>query len=413
MNYNRYRPTVKKRSKRRLRLWPLVLAVLFVVGYVGLVSVRTPALSLAPTVSSLAATQTSPEGSLAWPGYGQAAVGAVGYGLLDTHGAQVAVPTASTAKIMTAYAILKAKPLTPGQTESPIITFTQADVDIYNDCLQKDCSVALVAAGEQISEYQALQAILLPSANNVAASLAIWAFGSIDAYTAYANNLAAEMGLSNTHLADASGLSPETVSTAGDLVTLSIEAMKNPVFAEIVAQPNAQIPVAGKIYNVNGLLGRDNIIGLKTGNTEQAGGVFVTAATHEVNGQKITIITAVMGGPTLVRSMLDSLPLLNSAKQNFAAETVLRKGSTVGYYTAPWLDNQTPLKTDSDIVLVKWKGSAVTTASDIQNLRIPLDAGATVGTVTVRTAGNAASANVVAGSAIPGPSLTWRLRHPF
>jgi D-alanyl-D-alanine carboxypeptidase (penicillin-binding protein 5/6) len=44
-----------------------------------------------------------------------------------------------------------------------------------------------VQLGEELSEYQALQALLLPSANNIAETLARWAFGSIDAYNAYAN----------------------------------------------------------------------------------------------------------------------------------------------------------------------------------------------------------------------------------
>jgi D-alanyl-D-alanine carboxypeptidase (penicillin-binding protein 5/6) len=387
--------------------------VAVILGYLGAVTVRTPALTLEPTVSTVTAAQTTPEGSLNWPAYGQAAVGAVDYGVLDTHGAQTPVPTASTAKIMTAYAILREKPLEQGNYLGPMITLTQADVDIYNKCVVMDCSVALVQAGEQISEYQALQAILLPSANNIAESLAIWAFGSMDAYLAYANNLATEMGLTESHFADASGYSPQTTSTANDLVKLSIEAMKNPVFREIVGQESAVIPVAGKIYNVNGLLGRDDLIGLKTGNTEQAGGVFVAAATHDVGGKTITVITAIMGGPTLVRSMLDSLPLIASAKQNFARETVLAKDSTVGYYSAPWLNDQIALKTSRDISLVKWKGSAVTTNSNVQDIKTPAKVGTAVGTVTVSTLGDKASSPVVTGEAIPKPSLAWRLQHPF
>ncbi len=368
---------------------------------------------LEPTVSTVTAAQTTPEGPLSWPAYGQAAVGAIDYGVLDNNGTQTPVPTASTAKIMTAYAILRKKPLELGNYTSPMITLTQADVDIYNRCVVMDCSVALVQAGEQISEYQALQAIMLPSANNMAESLAIWAFGSMDAYLAYANNLAEEMNLSQSHFADASGYSPETVSTANDLVKLSIEAMKNPVFREIVGQESAVIPVAGKIYNVNGLLGRDNLIGLKTGNTEQAGGVFVAAATQEISGQTITVITAVMGGPNLVRTMLDSMPLINSVKQNFARETVLTKGSTVGYYNAPWLDNQIALKTSKDVSLVKWKGSTVTTSSDIQSIKVTTTTRTKVGTVTVSSTGSRASTDVVTSEPITPPSLAWRVRHPF
>ena len=119
--------------------------------------------------------------NLTWPVHGEAAVGAVGYGVLATHGDQKAQPTASAAKIMTALAILKQHPLNLGQ-QGPTLTLTQADVDSYNTYVAEDGSVAKVAAGEQITEYQLLEALLLPSADNIADTLAKWSYGSISSY---------------------------------------------------------------------------------------------------------------------------------------------------------------------------------------------------------------------------------------
>jgi D-alanyl-D-alanine carboxypeptidase (penicillin-binding protein 5/6) len=363
------------------------------------------------TLPKLAATPAA--NALAWPGFGQSAVGAEGYGLLDTHSTQAGVPTASTAKIMTAYAVLKVKPLTLGQQTSPLITMRQADVDIYNDFYANDGSVVPVTVGEQLSEYQALQALMLPSANNIADSLAIWAFGSTANYLAYANDLVQSLGMTDTHFEDASGFSPQTVSTAQDMVRLTLAAMKDPVFAQIVSQSTATLPVAGTVRNVNGLLGRENIIGVKTGNTDEAGGCFVAAATHTVGDKKLTVVTAVMGAPNLAASMTASLPLLASVKANFASQTLLPKYSTVGYYKPAWAKQPVPLKTSDDVQLLLWKGSHPAIDVGIKNATTPLAAGSKVGTVYVHATGAQASTSVRTSAAVPAPGFGWRLRHLF
>lgn len=388
--------------------------MLAVAGYLLLAVSHTPALSLHPTPVQIPATKPTTPNALAWPSYGEAAVGAEDYGVLATHGPQTPVPTASTAKIMLTLCVLRVKPLEQGQIYKPVLTLTQRDVDIYNKFYLEDGSIAPVRAGEVISEYQALQAVLLPSANNMADSLAIWAFGSTAAYTNYANKYAAELGLTGAHFDDPSGFSPKTVSTAQDLVKLSLAAMKNPVFREIVAQPQAKIPVAGTIYNVNGLLGKHDIIGIKTGNTDEAGGVFVIASTRTINDKELTVVAAVMGGPNLVRAMLDSVPLVQSAKQNFALQTVLPKDATVSTYTAPWSDQAVPLKTTADLALITWKGAPVTSTPTLHTMTAPLDKGATVGSITAKaTHGASDTVTVTAAKTITEPSLWWRLTHPF
>ena len=203
--------------------------------------------------------------------------------LLDT------IAAASTIKIITALAILDKKPLQTGQ-QGPYITLGTSDVAIYQDYLRRGGSVAKVAAGEKISQYQALQAMLLPSANNIADSLVIWAFGSQKAYLSYAADFVASIGLKNTHLADASGFSPNSTSTAEDLVTAGLKAMRNPVIAEIVAQKQAKIPIAGVIQNVNWLLGKDGIIGIKTGHTDEAGGCYLFASRMIIAGKRVNIL---------------------------------------------------------------------------------------------------------------------------
>ena len=399
------------RHETKLRLYLSAFMVAAgLLGYIGLIETHQPTLNLQPSVS-ISAPQSSHALSMNWPKYGQAAVGASDLGVLATHGSQTSVPMASTAKIMVALAVLKAKPLSPKQTATPVITLTQDDVDIYTSNVARNGSVILVAAGERISEYQALQSLLLPSANNMAASLAIWAFGSVDGYTTYANKLAAQLGLDQTHLADASGFSPGTMSTANNLVKLSLVAMKNPVFADIVGQPSAVIPVAGEIHNSNFLLGRNGIVGIKTGHTDQAGGVFVAAAIHRVGGQTVTVIATVMGGPDISRSMLDSVPLLASAEKNLVQRTVVKKGTTIGTYEVPWA-SQVSLKTTSDLNLIVWGGSSIVTTHEIEALHATAHASTPVGTINATSRGVSAHVPVVTSTSITRASLWWRMLHP-
>ncbi|GMA57652.1 hypothetical protein GCM10025858_21550 [Alicyclobacillus sacchari] len=65
-----------------------------------------------------------------------------------------------------------------------------------------------VAAGEQLSEYQALEGLMLPSGNNMGSMLAKWCDGSQAAFVKEMNETAAKMAMKNTHYADPTGYSP-------------------------------------------------------------------------------------------------------------------------------------------------------------------------------------------------------------
>ncbi len=79
------------------------------------------------------------------------------------------------------------------------------------------------------------------------------------------NAQAQALGLDRTRYADASGVQAGTVSTAGDQVRLEMVALEVPAFRQIVAMPEVTLPVAGQQYHVDALLGRDGIVGVKTG----------------------------------------------------------------------------------------------------------------------------------------------------
>jgi D-alanyl-D-alanine carboxypeptidase (penicillin-binding protein 5/6) len=231
---------------------------------------------------------------LAWPREGQAAVAVEGLGTVGIHGGGRPVPIASVAKVMTAYLVLRDHPLDAGE-EGFEIEISTADVEDLHQRVALNQSVVAVEAGEVLSERQALEALLLPSANNVAALLAIHEAGSVEAFVAEMNEAAAELGMGKTHYTDPSGWEDTTVSTAADQLKIGRAAMADPVCAEIVAMASAVLPVAGVVANYNELVGHEGFVGIKTGSDEAAGGCLLFAKEVEVGGRTLTVLGAVLG----------------------------------------------------------------------------------------------------------------------
>ncbi len=367
-----------------------------------------------PVLQPVNVLSTLPKGSavaLTWPGYGQAAVGASGYGMLANNGKQSPAPTASVAKVMTALAVLQKKPLAIGQ-QGPSLTIGSQDIAFYNQYVAQGGSVVPVNYGEQLSEYQALQAMLLPSANNMADTLASWAFGSVQAYLDYAKGYTAQLKLQSSNFADASGFSAATTSTASDLVLLGEAALANPVIAQIVGQSQADVPVAGTIHNVNGQLGMDGINGIKTGNTDQAGGVYLVSGTYTLAGKhSVTIVAVIMGAPSLGRAMQDSLGLLASSQKGFAENVVVHKGEVVGYYNTSWQTSANAVA-GFDLTSFGWKGSMPKLSLSLRPVQPPINASHPVGTLTLTSGSTTQKTNVTIQNPLPGPTWQWRLLHP-
>ena len=158
---------------------------------------------------------------------------------------------------------------------------TPADVAIYRADLAAGQSVARVKAGQGLSERQALEALLLPSANNIATLLARWDAGNLEAFVTKMNQQARRLGLKHTSYADASGVDSATMSSANDQARLATAALRKRVFAQIVSMRQAQLPVAGVVGNLNPLLGRGGVFGVKTGSTSGAAAAWCSPRTSE------------------------------------------------------------------------------------------------------------------------------------
>ena len=399
------------------RIAAVLLLVVAAIAYVAVQLVRpVPAISAsAAGATTAAATMPGARGPLAWPSGGEAAIGVEGVGLLDTHGSQAPTPLGSVAKVMTAYVVLHDHPLSTGAS-GPTITVTPTDVSVYRQDLAASDSVVAVTAGEQLSELQVLEGLLIPSGDNLATLLADWDAGSLPAFVAKMNATAKQLGLSHTHYADASGVAAATVSTAADQVRLAMAAMEDPVFRTIVGMAQVTLPVVGLQYNVDALIGKDGIVGVKTGFTTQAGGCFVFAADAKVSGRTQTLIGAVLdqvattAQPSALTAAFDATTaLLTSVVPALEQSTAIRAGETLGQLHAPWA-SPVDLQATRAVTLTGLAGQKVQSSVVLpSHVSAPVAAHTHFGTAIVSLGAQTVRVPLDTSVPLPAASLTWRL----
>lgn len=182
---------------------------------------------------------------------------------------------ASTTKIMTALVAL--------ESISP-----EKEVIVAKEAVGVEGSSVYLYEGETVTMETLLYALMLQSANDAAAAIAIEVAGSIKAFAELMNTRAKALGLTATHFENPHGLDGEThYTTAYELAIITREALKNELFCEIVATEKKTIPLhdgaaSRLLVNHNRLLREyDDIIGVKTGFTKKCGRTLVTAAERD------------------------------------------------------------------------------------------------------------------------------------
>jgi D-alanyl-D-alanine carboxypeptidase (penicillin-binding protein 5/6) len=226
-----------------------------------------------------------------WPPQGQAAL-VLGNGRPATSPHEQPVPVASLAKVMTAYLTLERYPLTSAQDGFTItITATQARAEA-EDAARGE-SVVGVRAGEQLTERQLLEALLIPSGNNIARILAELTAGSETSFVAEMNARARALGMDHTIYTDPSGFDPGTLSTAADQLRVFRRAMRFPVFRQIVSTADVTLPDAGTLTNFNPLIAAG--YAGKTGSDTAAHGCLAFFTRVVVSGRGQTAAGVVLG----------------------------------------------------------------------------------------------------------------------
>jgi len=238
--------------------------------------------------------------------------------LLYGHAAQRELAIASTTKLMTALVVLEHASL---QAVFP-------DPNFYFPTV--DSQIGLVP-GERMTVHDLLLAMLLPSADDAAEDLAFNVGGTVARFVAMMNARARVLGLTHTHYSTPVGLdTPGNYSSASDLVRLARYVLRvEPFVRAAVARPSAEL-LSGlhprTVINLNDLVGRVKWInGVKTGHTLQAGYVLVGSGTRG----GMTLISAVLGTPSMAERDSTTLSILNWGFANFHLATPVRAGTVL------------------------------------------------------------------------------------
>jgi len=390
-------------------IWLFAACAIMIGVYIGGALTRPLAVNV-PQIDF--AKQSTAATDFSWPTNGRAAVGFLDSGASNcrVYGDAGEFPTASLAKVITTQVVLSKYPLT-GNSDGPTLTMTDADVALLNATEAENGSFVPIVAGEQLTERQMLQAILLESANNLANSLAIWAFGSLDNYRAAAQDWLAKNGLTNITVgSDASGFDPSTKASAGDLCKLMLIASENSALVGVMGtQTVANFPVANTLTNTNQLLGQDGVFAGKTGFTGDAGHGVLILAHVTVGGAEQTVAIAMLGQDSYDAAFAGAQTLLDSVAKNLTIREIAKKGQTIGQVTSPW-GAKTDLVAQNDMKIMTWLDqTADVTPINLSRGRASLASGEATSTLDFANQ----SVRVVAKNNLAKPSWWWRILHGF
>ncbi|MET9058350.1 D-alanyl-D-alanine carboxypeptidase [Streptomyces antibioticus] len=376
-------PTPLRTLGRRIKIWTPLVVLLLVVFAIAQAVRPLPATALELTAKDSYTFEGGKLG-LPWPKEGQGAMDVNGIGTMDTFGDQKPVAIGSVAKAMTAYVVLKDHPLKSGEEGPAIPVDATAEKEGGYD-KDGESTLNTVKEGDTLTERQALSAIMIPSANNIARLLARWDAGTEAEFIRKMNDTAKELGMTNTTYTDASGLKETTVSTAADQVKLGNELVKIPALVEITRLPEWIDPSGQKWRNYNTLVPYNDAIGIKTGSTSKAGGNLLFAATKESGGETVTVVGAILGqhtAPIIDTVNAVSKTALLAAQDAITSAKILKKGDVVGYVDDR-LGGRTPVVVTKDVAAVGWAGLTVKLSFAADEVPHTAKAGTQVGTLTV------------------------------
>lgn len=260
------------------------------------------------------------------------------------------VSIASMTKIMTTIVAIEN---ISDVNESLIITN-----DMFTGLYEQGASLAGFYVGQQVTYLDLLYGAMLPSGAEATRALALTISGSEEAYVELMNQKATELGLSNTHFENTTGLDEYGhYSTVDDVAHIFMYALENPLFKEIISKRtyttsdgNLTFSSTIKRYTSNYDIELPYLIGGKTGFTLDAG--YCLASVAEVDG--ITYVVVSSGAPTdsgYPYHMTDAKTLYDFFFENYGYQTVSKKGEVLKEIPVKYGDVDTvTVKLPKDVV---------------------------------------------------------------
>jgi D-alanyl-D-alanine carboxypeptidase (penicillin-binding protein 5/6) len=274
-------------------------------------------------------------------------------------------------------------------------------------------SVIGLRAGERMTVADLMRGLLLASANDAAATLAVRIAGSRARFVRLMNARARELRLRDTQYANPIGLDESgNHSSAEDLVKLTLILRRNAFFRAVTNLPSATLRTGSRqrtIVNRNVLVRNVPVVnGVKTGHTSTAGYVLVGSATRD----GVTVVSAVLGDPSEAARDADSLALLRYGLSRYRRVAAVRRGATYATAKLRFRDRETvPLVATRTVRRTVRRDERVRTriVGAPAQVEGPLPAGARVGTIELRWRGRTIDrVALVTGRAVSSPTVTER-----
>ncbi|MBQ9659267.1 MAG: D-alanyl-D-alanine carboxypeptidase, partial [Clostridia bacterium] len=313
---------------------------------------------------------------------------------------------ASTTKILTS--ILAIEKLDLNQT----LTASESAIS----SIPSGYSNAGIKAGENLTVYELLEAYLVHSANEVGYILSENISNTTEDFADLMNAKAKEIGCQNTHFTNPSGLHDENhYTTAYDLALIARYCMKNETFRKIVSLPTCTIAATNKsgerhYSNTNEILLKnskyynENVIGIKTGYTKEAGNCLISAYSSD----NMELISVVLDSPETTKEKTsgrfsDTLSIFKFAVENYKFQTIANQNSIL---TSMIIKDATDDTKNLDLLLENSIEALTSTSVDINNLEYeinldenihaPISKNQVLGTVTYTIDGIKYTENLIA-----------------
>lgn len=192
---------------------------------------------------------------------------------------------------------------------------------------------------EKISIKDLLYALMLKSANDAAYVLAEHVGGSVEGFSKMMNEKAEEIGCKDSHFVNPNGIHDEQhYTTAYDMFLISKYAMQNETFAKIVSTYKYTLSSTNKytkedrvMENTNSFLNpksayyNENVKGIKTGTTKQAGNCLITDSQKE----GLNFITVVLGAETSDSKFSETKKMIKYVFNNYSLEKINKKDDKI------------------------------------------------------------------------------------
>ncbi|RWZ51927.1 hypothetical protein ELQ90_07575 [Labedella phragmitis] len=320
------------------------------------------------------------------------------------------VPMAAATKVVTALVVLDAHPLAADE-EGDVVPITSSDFLSYRDYRAAGARTVTVYTDDEWTERGMLQALLLGSSNNHADTLARWAFGSVDDYLVAARAWLDERGLRGIRVADATGLSSESVGTAADLAAVSALALTDPAVDSILASEVTGLPSRRGIENTTTYLPDLGVTGVSRSYTDAAGICLLFRLSVDVGEETYDLYGAFLRQPDWETLEATVTALAQQAGTAVVDAPLVAEGTPLVRFETEWGETVTA-SVGASVTRPRWLAAPPTIETTLEPL-VAGSPGRVVGSATISAGGRTTTAPLKLDERLDDPGVLWRISHPI